>query len=281
MTDERHEWLIENYLQGRLGAAEIREVDALVRTDPRFRAALATAAHDEAALAGLYGGRKAIGSGPSAAGRTLRRFVAAGVGLAAVAAAAAIGWLWLSGAGDDGGACRVVETRGSVLLLARAAGEEATPLAAGDAIVAERRIWTCPWGAVALRLADGTRLQIDRDSEAAVACGRRPQVDLIRGTAFVTRDRGTVGSAVLKTAQASIEVGQGLAAVVVDGDRTVVEVAEGETSIIAAGGVTTRIAAGQVAILEKDGDGGVQVRQGRLEWQLPDESPGPAPAAGS
>lgn len=279
MTDERHEWLIDDYLQGRLGAAEIREVDALVRTDPRFRAALATAAHDEAALAGLYGGRKEIGAAPSAAGSTLRRLVAAGVGLAALAAA--IGWLWLSGAGDDGGACRVVETRGSVLLLARAAGEEATPLAAGDAIVAERRIWTCPWGAVALRLADGTRLQIDRDSEAAVACGRRPQVDLIRGTAFVTRDRGAVGSAVLKTAQASIEVGQGLAAVVVDGDRTVVEVAEGETSLIAAGGATTRIAAGQVAILEKDGDGGVQVRRGRLGWQLPDESPGPAPAAGS
>ena len=279
MTDERQEWLIDDYLQGRLGTAEIREVDALVRTDPRFRAALATAAHDEAALAGLYGGRKEIGAAPSAAGSTLRRLVAAGVGLAAVAAA--IGWLWLSGAGDDGGACRVVETRGSVLLLARAAGEEATPLAAGDAIVAERRIWTCPWGAVALRLADGTRLQIDRDSEAAVACGRRPQVDLIRGTAFVTRDRGAVGSAVLKTAQASIEVGQGLAAVVVDGDRTVVEVAEGETSLIAAGGATTRIAAGQVAILEKDGDGGVQVRQGRLGWQLPDESPGPAPAAGS
>lgn len=279
MTDERHEWLIDDYLQGRLGAAEIREVDALVRTDPRFRTALAAAAHDEAVLVGLHGRRTVIVADPPATGRTLRRLVAAGVGLAAVAAA--LGWLWLSGAGEDGVACRVVETRGSVLLLARAAGEEATPLTAGDAIVAERRIWTCPWGAVALRLADGTRLQIDRDSEATVACGRRSHVDLIRGTAFVTRDRAAVGSAVLKTAQASIEVGRGLAAVVVDGDRTVVEVAEGETSLIAAGGATTRIAAGQVAILEKDGDGGVQVRRGRLGWQLPDEPPGPTPAAGS
>jgi ferric-dicitrate binding protein FerR (iron transport regulator) len=197
--------------------------------------------------------------------------------------AAAVGWLWLPNTDATDAACRVVETRGSVLLLPRDPGEEATPLAAGDVIATERRIWTCPWAAVALRLADGTRLQIDRASEATLACGRRPRVELIRGTAFVTRQRGAAGSAVLQTPQASIEVGHGLAAVVVDEDRTVIEVAEGETCLTAAGGPTTRIAAGQVAVLEKDGDGGVEVRQGRLEWQLPDESagPGPAPADGS
>lgn len=278
MMDERNERLIDAHLEGRLTDGEIRELDALVRTDPRFRAALAAAAHDEASLAELCGRRPAAGGGPSPSARSRSRLVAA---LAGLAAAAAAGWLWLAGVDGAAATCRVVETRGSVLLLARGPGEEATPLTAGDEIAAERRIWTCPWAAVALRLADGTRLQIDRASEATLACGRRPQVDLIRGTAFVTRERGAAGSAVLKTAQASIEVGHGLAAVVVDEERTVIEVAEGETFLSAAGGPLTRIAAGQVAVLKKDGGSSVEVRQGRLEWQLPDESAGPEPASGS
>lgn len=278
MTDERHERLIDAYLQGRLTTVEIREVDALVRQDRRFRTALAVAAHDEAALADLGGGR-AAGGGPPAVVRRWRRLLVAGAGLAVAATG---GWLWFAGWGGGAAACRVVETRGSVLLLARAAGEEATPLAAGDEIAAERRIWTCPWAAVALRLADGTRLQIDRASEAALACGPRPRVELIRGTAFVTRERGAAGTALLTTAQASIEVAHGLAAVVVDDDRTVVEVAEGETSLTVPGGGTTRIAAGQVAVFENDGGGDVRVRRGRLAWQLPAEAPaGPPADAGS
>lgn len=279
MTDERHDRLIDDYLQGRSSGPEIREIDALVRADERFRAALAVAAHDEALLEQLFGGRVAFAGGRPTAGRVRRGLLVAAAGLAAVAATA--GWLWLSNA--DAAACRVVETRGSVLLLARIPGEHATPVEAGDVIVSEQRIWTCPWGAVALRLADGTRLQIDRGSEATLACGGRPQVDLITGTAFVTRERRTAGTAMLKTAQCSIEVGHGLAAVVVDGDRTVIEVAEGETLLTAAGGRTTRLAAGQVAVLKQDEGGDIQVRKGRLEWTLPEDSPdlGPSDAGGS
>lgn len=102
---------------------------------------------------------------------------------------------------------------------------------------------------------------------------------MIRGTAFVTRESGAAGNAVLTTPQASIEVGHGLAAVVVDEDRTVVEVAEGETSLTVPGGRTTRIAAGQVAVFENDGRGDVRVRQGRLAWQLPESPRGVGPAA--
>lgn len=268
MTDERHERLIDDYLQGRSTAAEIREIDALARTDERFRAALAAAAHDEADLEHLFAGPATRMKAMPAAVLPRRSLAAAVAGLTAVAAA--VGWLLILGVDADGAACRVVETRGAVLLLAREPGERATPVNAGDVIAAERRIWTCPWGAVALRLADGSRLQIDRASEAMLECGLRPQIELFRGTAFVTRDRRAAGSAVLKTARASIEVGHGLAAVVVDEDHTVIEVAEGEAFLTAAGGRTTRIAEGQVAVLEKDGSGDVQVRKGRLEWQLPD-----------
>lgn len=278
MTDERHERLIDDYLQGRATDAEVREIDALVRTDERFRAALAAAAHDEAALVEVCGGRAARRRGRPTVDRPWNRLAAACAGLAAVAASTA-GWLWLSGLNANAAACRVVETRGSVLLLAREAGAPATPVAAGDVIVNDRRIWTCPWAAVALRLGDGTRLQIDRASEAALTCERRPQVDLFKGTVFVTRAHGATGSAVLKTGQATIEVGHGLAAVVVDGDRTVVEVAEGETRLTTVDGTTTQVAEGQVAILEKDGVGGVQVRQGRLEWQLPEAAVADQPAA--
>lgn len=275
---QKHEQLIDDYLQGRLTGAAIQELDALVRSDPRFCAALALAADDEASLLALHHAPPAIGVGQRAAAGTLRRLLPAGIALMAAAA----GWLWLVGMQDRGAACQVVETRGRVLLLPETEGTRPTPVAAGDTIAAERRIWTCPWGAVAMRLADGTRVQLDRASTATLAGGRQSQVELIRGTIFVTRDRRAAGRTVLKTSQAAIAVGHGLTAVVVDGDRTVVEVADGEAEVSAAGGTTTRIAAGQVAVLEKDG-GGVQVRRGRLQWQLPDEAaaPGPAPAAGS
>ncbi len=272
MTDNRHERLIDDYLQGRSTDAEIREIDSLVQRDPRFREAIATAAHDEATLEHLFGRRPAIDGGRPAAVRSHRGRLAAVAGLAAVAAS--VGWLVVSGVDASGAACRVVETRGLVLLLPRVAGEKATAVEAGATIAADRRIWTCPWGAAALRLADGTRLQIDRGSEAMLACGRRPQVELIRGTAFVTRDRGAEGGAVLTTAQASIEVEDGVVAVVVDRDRTIVEVAEGETRLTGAGGKTARITTGQVAVLKREGNGDINVREGRLEWNLPEASPG-------
>jgi len=274
MTADRRERLIEDYLQGRATASAIREIDALVRDDDRFRSALAMAAHDAAALEHFCGRRV-----PIAKGVTEGRGIRGGL-LAAVAAgiAVAVGWLWLAGRTKPPIGCQVVETRGSVLLLARGPGEEASPLLAGDVIDTDRRIWTGPWAAVALRLANGTRLQIDRASEAAVACGGQTRVELIKGTAFVTCDRNAAGSAVLTTPQASIELTRGVASVVVDDDRTVVEVAAGETTLTVLGGETTRIAAGQVAVIEKDDGGAVRVRQGRLAWQLPDAAADPGPA---
>lgn len=277
MMDARRERLIDDYLQGRATPAEIREIDALVRSDERFRSSLALAADDETALEWLGGHR-----GPVGGGMTVGRGVHGGLLVAAaglLAAAAAGGWLWLAGRSPRPAGCQVVETRGSVLLLARGPGAESTPLAAGDTIPAEGRVWTGPWAAVAVRLADGTRLQIDRASEATLKRGDRPRVELLRGSAFVTRDRGVGGHATLTTPQASIEVGHGLAAVIVDADRTIVEVAAGETTLTQPDGGTTRMAAGQVAVVERGDGGAVRVRQGRLEWQLPDDAAGAGPVA--
>lgn len=281
MTEDRRERLIEDYLQGRATAAEIRAIDALVRADERFPATLAAAAHDEAALEQLCGRRVPIAKGASA-GRGMRGRLLA-TAAAGVVVAVTVAWLWLAGRTQPPIGCQIVETRGSVLLLARDPGEEATPLVAGDAIDSDGRIRTGPWAAVALRLANGTRLQIDRASEATLACGTQTRVGLIKGTAFVTCDRNAAGSTVLTTPQASIELTRGVASVVADDDRTVVEVGAGEMTLTVLGGETTRIVAGQVAVVEKDDGGAVRVRHGRLTWQLPDAAadPGPAVAPGS
>jgi ferric-dicitrate binding protein FerR (iron transport regulator) len=275
MTEDRRERLIEAYLQGRATASEIREIDALVRSDPRFPATLAAAANDEAALEHLCGHRVPFAAGMTA-GRVMRGgLLAAVVGVVVVAG----GWLWLAGRPQPLIGCQVVETRGSVLLLARDPGDEATPLEAGDVVDTDGRIRTGPWAAVALRLANGTRLQIDRASEATLANGSRTRVNLIKGTVFVTRDRNAVGSVVLTTPQASIELISSVASVVVDDARTVVEVAAGETTLMTTGDGTTQIAAGQVVIVERGDGGAVLVRQGRLTWQLPDAAVDPGPAA--
>jgi ferric-dicitrate binding protein FerR (iron transport regulator) len=269
MTDERHEQLIDDYLQGRGDEATIRMVDRLVREDEGFRDTLLAAAVAAAAL----GDRSAPNAAPASSAPHRRAWLA---GLAAAAAAAA-GWLWLAGAPGRSDACRVVDTRGSVLLLGGSPGQEPEPVAAGDLIASDRRIWTCPWGAVSLQLADGTRVQFDRSSEARLVCTRRPRIDLAQGTAFVTRQAAVAGVATLTSPHAAITIDRGLAAVIADGDRTIVEVAEGEARLTDRnGGRETRIAAGQVAVFERDSLGDIRVREGRLSWELPED---PTPAA--
>jgi ferric-dicitrate binding protein FerR (iron transport regulator) len=274
MTDERHEQLIDDYLHGRADEATIRMVDRLVRADESFRATLLTAAVTAAAL------QDRSGSGPATVASPPRsRGWLAGMASAAVAAAAAAGWLWLA-TPERSDACQVVDTRGSVLLLGATPGDKPEPLAAGDVITSDRRIWTCPWGAVALQLADGTRVQFDRGSEAKLVCTRRPRIDLAQGTAFVTRKADAAGEAIVTSPHAAITIDRGLAAVIADGERTIVEVAEGEARLTDLDGRRqTRVVAGQVAVVERDSQGDIRVREGRLSWELPDDSAAAAPGS--
>lgn len=267
MTDERHEQLIDDYLHGRANEATIRTVDRLVREDEGFRDTLLAAAVTAAALQERSGRRAAPVASPPR-----RRTWLAGLASAALAAAAAAGWLWLATTSGRSDACQVVDTRGSVLLLGAAPGEKPQSLAAGDLITSDRRIWTCPWGAVSLQLTDGTQIQFDRGSEARLVCTRQPRIDLAQGTAFVTRKADVAGVATLTSPHAAITIDRGLAAVIADRDRTIVEVAEGEVGLTDRDGRRqTRISAGQVAVVERDAQGNIRVREGRLSWELPED----------
>lgn len=267
MRNEEHERLIDDYLQGRSDEAAIRQIDGLAREDVGFREALVTAAALEAAL----GERSAAGSGPALApgpGRSRLAGFAAAAAAAAVAAAA--GWLWVTAMPGRSDTCRVVETRGLVLLLPETPTERATPLAKGDVVEAGRRISTCPWGAVALRLGDGSRIQFDRGSEARLLSTLRPEFDLVRGMVFVTRHRGLESSVTVTSQHASLDIDHGLAAMTTDTERTVIEVAEGDAWLCnRAAGERTRIAGGQITVVEQDQAGGIQIRPGRLRWELP------------
>jgi len=268
MRSEEHERLIDDYLQGRSDEAAIRQIDGLAREDDGFREALVMAAALQAAL----GERSAAGGGPALApgpGRSwLAGFAAAAAAAAAVAAAA--GWLWVTAMPGHSDTCRVVETRGLVLLLPETPTERATPLATGDVVEAGRRISTCPWGAVALRLGDGSRIQFDRGSVARLLSTSRPEVDLVQGIVFVTRHRGLESSVTVTSQHASLAIDHGLAAMTTDTERTVIEIAEGDAWLCNhPAGERTRIADGQITVVEQDQAGGIQIRPGRLRWELP------------
>jgi ferric-dicitrate binding protein FerR (iron transport regulator) len=270
MSDDRHEHLIDDFLQGRSDRTAIREVERLIREDAGFREALAETALVEAALSD----RPAAGVAPAPALRRVRPrpvvLVAASIAAAALAAG-----LWLVTVPGRRDGCQVVETRGRVLLLAETPAERSQALGSGDKIATGRRIWTCPWGAVAVRLGDGSRIQLDRGSEARLLSTSRPDVELTEGIVFVTRQAGLTGSATITSRHASVALEHGLAAVTADEDRTVVEVAEGEAWLRDRGhGEQTRITAGQVAVVEPAPEGGIRILPGRLRWELPADPEG-------
>ena len=261
MTDERQDRLIDDYLQGRSDEAAIREIDRLAREDHDFRETLMAVAVVEAALRD----RSPASVGP---GRGRARL--AGLAAATGAAAAVAGWLWVAAVPGRSDACQVVDTRGRVLLLAETKQEQATSVSSGDVIASGRRIWTCPWGAVALRLADGSRIQFDRGSEARLQCTPRPHIDLAQGIVFVTRNADEAGSTTITSQHASVTIDSGLAAVITDEERTVIEVAAGEAWLSDhPDGARTKISAGQVAVVKQNQAGGISVHQGRLSWELP------------
>jgi ferric-dicitrate binding protein FerR (iron transport regulator) len=169
---------------------------------------------------------------------------------------------------------RVVETRGLVLALPEGEGQ-AIPISAGGPVPLGRSLWTCPWGAAAMRLADGAAMQLDRNTIVALSevQGKR-QLAIKRGVFFLTRQNVDHGAGItVTTGQASVEVVDAQVAVAVDKRRTLVEVAEGQVHVAPRpDGPSVVVSAGHYLIVGADAS--PRVHAGRLAWRLEPAKPG-------
>jgi len=180
---------------------------------------------------------------------------------------------------------QVIETRGLVLAFPEGrpmsftpgghAGtepnswDEAIPVSVGGEIPNGKRLWTCPWGGAAIRLADGSSMQLDRSTVVSFAesHGKR-QLTITQGVFFLTRQDAAKdhGISVL-TRQASIDVAGAQVAVAVDKRRTLIEVAEGEVEVAPVPeGPSVTVPAGHYLIVGASAE--PKVVEGRLVWRL-------------
>ncbi len=299
MTPEMQE-LIDRYVGGLASDQEIRRVDDLIQQDPVARRAVFGAAAMEVNLRQLLAKADGNSAGEHSAGggRIARIGWQRWLKYAAVFAIAIAGWgaaLVVSGryrvkckeyetaikrvdelarlaspplvAG--GRADRVVQTRGLVLALDRGASSE-TPVLAGSPVPVGRSLWTCPWGAAALRLADGVTVDLERNSEAELSPSRvegEHEIALAKGILFVTRlDSPSPGHVIVRTSNGAVVVNQAQVAVAVDKGQTTVEVADGQADVRTSDGRVLRVAAGYYIII--GGGREPQLVKGRLSWKL-------------
>ena len=90
-------------------------------------------------------------------------------------------------AGNPAAVGKVVQTRGTVLVLPEGKGK-AVPVSVGIPVPTGRSLWTCPWGAAAMRFADGVLVDLERNTVASISeTGSVRQVTLKKGVAFVTQ----------------------------------------------------------------------------------------------
>ena len=292
--------LVDRYLDGSASSQEVQRLDQAVQQDPAARKALLMSAAMQSQLGWLLAKPAAeVPASPPSGGRGARRrrlFAAAAVAAAAAGWLAAIllaGQYWAKCGQCDAvlrqlaardtpvaaaaqpearpqviPANRVVQIRGLVLAFPKS-GEKGVSVSAGSPIPMETPLWTCPWGGAAMRFADGTWMNLDRSTEVQIS-----QADAVRkaavkrGILFVTTHQAAgEGKVVVTTANAAVTRVDGQAAVAVDGDRTIVEVAMGHARVSdRPGGPAVPVHANQYAIV---GAGGKpQVAQGGLTWRL-------------
>jgi ferric-dicitrate binding protein FerR (iron transport regulator) len=155
-----------------------------------------------------------------------------------------------------------------VLVLPEGQGK-AVPVSVGLPIPTGRSLWTCPWGAAAMRFADGVSLDLDRSTVAAISetSGVR-QVTLKRGVVFVTqRSAAHQQKMVVTTGNGSVTVADAQVAVAVGARGTIIEVAEGQVRFTRKpNDPGVLVSAGQYAIV----GAGVEPRalDGRLAWGI-------------
>jgi ferric-dicitrate binding protein FerR (iron transport regulator) len=147
--------------------------------------------------------------------------------------------------------------------------EEAVPISVGGEIPNGKRLWTCPWGGAAIRLADGSSMQLDRSTVVSFteSQGKR-RLKISQGVFFLTRQDASNdhGISVL-TDQASIDVVDAQVAVAVDKWRTLIEVAEGEVEVAPVPeGPGVMVPAGHYLIVGASAE--PKAVEGRLVWRL-------------
>ena len=84
---------------------------------------------------------------------------------------------------------RIIQTRGLVVALPIGPGQpEKVPVE--SPIPVGRSLWTCPWGAAAVRFGDKTSIELDRSTEARISETEAGQdVELKQGILYATRRR--------------------------------------------------------------------------------------------
>jgi ferric-dicitrate binding protein FerR (iron transport regulator) len=171
-------------------------------------------------------------------------------------------------AGSPAAVGNFVQTRGTVLVLPEGEGK-ALPVSVGIPVPTGRSLWTCPWGAAAMRFADGVLVDLERNTVAAISeTGSVRQVTLKKGVAFVTQ----LGPAhehkmVVTTADGSVTVADAQVAVAVSPRGTIIEVAQGKVHFTRkAEDRGVMVAAGQYVIVGPGNE--PRALDGRLAWSL-------------
>jgi ferric-dicitrate binding protein FerR (iron transport regulator) len=283
--------LIDRYLDGAASAEEVRRVDELIRREPSARVALLRAAAMEMQLRRLLTSagtdqspRPAVPPGRKA--RVSWKAILAGAAAVLLAATGWIGSVYfarqyyakcreqaavlsrLAGQIRPVSGGRIIETRGLVLALPQGAGR-AVPVSVESPIPAGRSLWTCPWGAASMRFADGASIDLDRSTEAAISETKELRKAAVKkGIVYVSNvDIRHAQPVVVTTPHVSVSVLDAQAAVAVSGERTMVEVAQGQVQVVrATDGRTILVREGHYVIVDRLVE--PQVEKGRLAWRL-------------
>ena len=290
--------LLERYLDGSTSAEEVREVDEAIRQDPSAREALFQAAAVEMDLHRLLANPLArpVTEGPRRPSAARRSFAYAAV-VAAVA-----GWaLALVLIGQYRAKCgecqaarqrlaeletaeplplaaavpdrqiavgRLIATRG--LVLATPKGQtKAIEVAAEYPIPMGGSLWTCPWGGATMRFADGASMDLERSTEVVISQSEAVRHAAIKkGILLVNNVDGSPEDAiVIATADATVKVVKAQVAVAAEGNRTIVEVAQGHVQVTrTADGRTLTVNANHYTVISPAAE--PKLLDGRLAWRL-------------
>lgn len=299
--------MIDRCLDGLASPDDIRRLDERIRLDKPARQALLAAAALDGDLRQLL---TTPARGPSAAPAAKparktplpwRRVLA----VAALALMAVGGWtLALFFAGRYGALCRehdmtlrkiatldpaarpanrkegppvasgrIIQTRGLVVALPVGPGQP-VKVPVESPIPVGRSLWTCPWGAAAVRFGDRTSIELDRSTEARISETEAGQdVELKQGILYATRRRAThPGRTAVSTAQAAVNMVDGQVAVAIEGPKTMVEVSQGQVE------VTRRSDGRRMVVHEKHyviirDDAEPQIQKGQFVWRLEPTAP--------
>ncbi len=308
--NEKYEKLVRDYLAGATGEAEVRELSERVVQEPAARRELLLSAALETDLVRLMSSEQTLPL-PSARSRGTTILC-----YAALVAVALGGWglAWKMSSQvrqndqriatltdlltfaeaakpvveqpvasqpvavvQESKALEIIDTRGLVLLCG--ANEQDLPISegVGSIIPAGRDVWTCPWGGVGTRDADGTLISLDRNTVASFAeSGKAREVWLREGIVSVMRPvaKQYQRPALITTREATVTLNGGQVTVVAETNRTLVETAGGQVTVRRrSDGRTVTVSQGHYAIVGASGE--VSELAGRLQWD-----PAPLTVAG-